>query len=144
MERIFKVKKFDELSLRELYEIVWARQEIFLMEQKIICREFDRVDYDSLHCFIEQDGQVIAYLRAYLSDDGMIHIGRVLTVEHGRGLGRELMERSYPEIRRALGDLPFTLHAQTQAEGFYKKLGFTTVSDVFMEEGIPHVTMIKN
>ncbi len=143
MEHIFKVRKFDELSLRELYEIAWARQEIFLMEQKIICREFDRVDYNSLHCFIEQDGQVVAYLRAFIAD-GMIQIGRVLTVEHGKGLGRELMERSYPEIRRALGNAPFILHAQTQAEGFYAKLGFTTVSDVFMEEGIPHVTMIKN
>ncbi len=142
MEHIFKVKKFDELSLRELYEIVWARQEIFLMEQEIICREFDRVDYDSLHCFIEKDGQVIAYLRAFIAD-GMIQIGRVLTLEHGKGFGRELMERSYPEIRRAFGDAPFILHAQTQAEGFYKKLGFATVSDVFMEEGIPHVTMIK-
>ena len=142
MEVKFIVKTFEELTTHDLYEIVRARQEIFLVEQKIICREFDGVDYDSLHCYLEQKGTVIAYLRAYLSDDGMIHIGRVLTLEHGKGLGRELMEKSYPEIRRVFGDLPFTLHAQTQAEGFYEKMGFVTVSDEFLEEGIPHVTMV--
>ncbi len=142
MNKEFKAKLFDELSAREIYEICRARTEVFLLEQRIICQDFDRVDYDSLHCFIEQDGDVVAYLRAFHSNDGMIQIGRVLSVEHRKGLGRELMERSYPEIRKALGDLPFILHAQTQAEGFYAKMGFVTVSDVFLEEGIPHVTMV--
>lgn len=143
MEKLFKAKKFDDLTARELYEIVRARTEVFLLEQRIICQDLDRVDYDSLHCFIEQGGEVVAYLRAYTEDDGMIHVGRVLTTTHGVGFGRELMELSFSEMRRHFGDAPFTLHAQTQAEGFYAKMGFMTVSDVFMEEGIPHVTMIS-
>ena len=136
----FITKKFDELSARELYEIVRARQEIFLMEQGIVCRDFDGVDYDALHCFLWEDGKVIAYMRAFLVG-GEIHLGRFLTVRHGEGLGRRLMEDSLPVLKEKFGDLPITFHAQKHAEGFYKKLGFVTVSDVFLEEGIEHVTM---
>ncbi len=137
----FKSKFFNQLTTRELYEIIRARQEIFLIEQRIICRDFDGVDLDSLHCFLEKDGRVVAYLRAYMSD-GEIHIGRVLTIRHGEGLGRRLMELSMPEIREAFCDGVISLHAQTQAEGFYAKMGFVTCSEVFLEEGIEHVRMI--
>ena len=136
----FTTKHFNELSARELYEIVRARQEIFLMEQGIVCRDFDGVDYDALHCFLWEDGKVIAYMRAFLVG-GEIHLGRFLTVRHGEGLGRRLMEDSLPVLKEKFGDLPITFHAQKHAEGFYKKLGFVTVSDVFLEEGIEHVTM---
>ena len=136
----FEAKYFNELSARELYEIVRARQEIFLMDQRIICRDFDGVDYDALHCFLWEDGKVVAYMRAFMVD-GEIHLGRFLTVRHGEGLGRRLMELSLPEVKERFGDLPISFHAQRHAEGFYKKLGFVTVSDVFLEEGIEHVEM---
>lgn len=136
-----KVIFFDELTVRELYEIVRARCEIFLLEQGIICQDFDGVDYVSLHCFLEQDGKVMAYLRAYRSEDGKIKIGRVLSITHGLGLGTRLMRESIPEIRRRMGCGAITLHAQKHAEEFYKKLGFTTTSPVFLEEGIEHVEM---
>jgi ElaA protein len=139
---IFISKFFDELTARELYEIVRARQEIFLMEQNIVCRDFDGVDYDALHCFIERDGRVCAYLRAYKSDEG-VKIGRVLTIPHGEGLGRELMESAMTKIKEAFGCEGIILHSQIQAEGFYEKLGFKRVGDVFLEEGIEHVTMTK-
>ncbi len=134
------IKHFDELTARELYEIVRARQEIFLMEQNIVCRDYDGVDLDALHCFISEGEGVVAYMRAFLAD-GEIHLGRFLTLRHGEGLGRRLMELSLPAVRERLGDLPISFHAQRHAEGFYKKLGFITVSDVFLEEGIEHVVM---
>ena len=139
-----KIKYFDELTNRELYEIVRSRIDVFLMEQKIICQDFDCVDYDSLHCFLEEDGRVVAYLRAYRLDDETVAIGRVLSLTHKTGLGSRLMRESMPEIKKRFNCKKFSLHAQTQAEGFYKKMGFSTVSDVFMEEGIPHVTMEKS
>ena len=135
-----KSKFFSELTAREVYEIVRARQEVFLMEQRIVCRDFDGVDYDALHCFMERDGRVCAYLRAYKSDEG-VKIGRVLTIPHGEGLGRELMESALPRIKEAFGADEIILHSQIQAEGFYEKLGFKRVGDVFLEEGIEHVTM---
>jgi ElaA protein len=141
---IFISKFFDELTARELYEIVRARQEIFLMEQNIVCRDFDGVDYDALHCFLWQDGKVLAYLRAYRGNDGEVHIGRVLTIPHGEGLGRSLMEFAMPRIVQHFGCERLTLHSQCHAEGFYKKLGFVRMGDVFLEEGIEHVKMRAN
>ena len=136
----FTVKHFDELSARELYEIVRARQEVFLMEQRIICRDFDGVDYDALHCFLWEGGKVVAYMRAFVSE-GEIRLGRFLTLRRGEGLGRRLMELSLPVVRNRLGCEKITIHAQRHAEGFYEKLGFKTVSEIFLEEGIEHITM---
>jgi ElaA protein len=100
------------------------------------------VDYDALHCFIERDGRVCAYLRAYKCDDG-VHMGRVLTIPHGEGLGRELMTEAMPKIKEEFKADEIILHSQIQAEGFYEKLGFKRVGDVFLEEGIEHVRMNK-
>lgn len=138
----FKAKLFNELLAREIYEIVRARQEIFLMEQRIVCRDFDGVDYDALHCFLWEEGKVVAYMRAFMDDDDEIRLGRFLTVRHGEGLGRRLMELSLPVVKASFNCDKISFHAQRHAEGFYKKLGFKTVSDVFLEEGIEHVTMI--
>jgi ElaA protein len=137
----FKVKAFDELTVRELYEIVRSRTEIFLLEQRIICQDFDGVDYRSLHCFIEDEGRVVAYLRAYTADGGAVKIGRVLSLTHGIGLGTRLLELSVPKIKEKFNCSVITLHAQEHAKGFYQKLGFTVTSPVFLEEGIPHVSM---
>ncbi len=113
------------------------------MEQRIVCRDFDGVDYDALHCFLWEDNKVVAYMRAFMQD-GEIRLGRFLTVWHGEGLGRRLMELSLPIVKASFSCDKISFHAQKHAEGFYLKLGFKTVSDVFLEEGIEHVEMIIN
>ena len=135
-----KAKFFDELTTRQLYEIVRSRTEIFLLEQKIICQDFDGVDYEALHCFLEEEGRVVAYLRAYKTEEG-VKIGRVLSLTHGKGLGSRLMAEALPLIREKFACEKIIVHAQKQAQGFYEKLGFLTVSPDYLEEGIPHVTM---
>ena len=139
----FKYRFFDELTVRELYEIVRSRTEIFLLEQNIICQDFDGVDYDSLHCFLEDDGKVIAYLRAYRAEGGAVKVGRVLSLTHGIGHGTRLMKEAMPVIYEKFGCDKIELDAQKKAEEFYKRLGFKTVSEVFMEEGLPHVKMVS-
>lgn len=134
-------KYFGELTAPELYEILKSREEIFLLEQNIICRDMDDVDYDSLHCFFYEDGRVIAYLRAYFCGDSIVKIGRVLTLRHGRGIGRELMTRSLEAIKERMKCERIIVNAQKHAEGFYGKLGFVTTSGEFLEEGVVHVTM---
>lgn len=136
----FISKRFDELTAREIYEIVRARQEIFLMEQNIVCRDFDGVDYDALHCFLWEGDKVVAYMRAFMQD-GEIRLGRFLTLRHGEGLGRRLMELSLPVITERFDCRKIGFHAQKHAEGFYLKLGFETCSEIFLEEGIEHVEM---
>ena len=135
-----KIKFFDELTTRELYEIARARTEIFLMEQRIVCQDLDRVDYDSLHCFLEEDGELLAYLRAYHTEDA-VQIGRVLSLTHGVGHGARLMKEALPEIKKRWRGERIVLHAQTHAQGFYERFGFTVTSPEFLEEGVPHVTM---
>ncbi len=137
-----KAKWFHELTAGELYEIVRSRTEIFLLEQRIICQDFDGIDYDSLHCFFENDGRVVAYLRAYSADDGSVKIGRVLSLTHGIGLGTRLMTESLPVIKEGFANKEITLHAQMHAKGFYERLGFVATSEEFLEEGIPHVAMV--
>lgn len=137
----FVVKSFPELSLVELYEIIKSRAEIFLLEQRIICQDLDDTDYSSLHCFFFDGKRVRAYLRAFSSEKDVVTIGRVLTLEHGQGLGRELMRRSVEEIKKRFECSKISIHAQKQAMEFYKKLGFSVVSGEFLEEGIVHVTM---
>lgn len=139
-----KAKWFHELTTCELYEIARSRTEIFLLEQGIVCQDLDGVDYDSLHCFFENDGRVVAYLRAYISDNGDVKIGRVLSLTHRIGLGTRLMRESLSVIADRWPGRRITLHAQIQARGFYERLGFTAVSPEFFEEGVPHITMMLN
>ncbi len=141
MKLKLKVKPFCELTTCELYEIIRARTEIFLLEQRIICQDLDGIDYDSLHCFIESEGKIMAYLRAYRVNKCTVKIGRVLSVKHGIGLGRSLMQDSIPKIKELTGCKTISLNAQKQAQGFYEKLGFAVASPEFLEENIPHVTM---
>ncbi len=136
-------KTFHKLSLDELYEIIKSRNEIFLLEQNIVCQDLDDVDKDSLHCFFINDGRVIAYLRAFSSGKEEVTIGRVLTLEHKKGLGSLLMDKSIKEIKRHFNCKKLSVHAQKQAEKFYEKMGFKTVSGEFLEEGVVHVTMEK-
>ncbi len=135
------VKSFSELSLEELYEIIKSRSEIFLLEQNIVCQDLDDVDYTSLHCFFYDGKRVTAYLRAFALDNDTVTIGRVLTLEHRKGLGSELMKKSIEEIQKRFHCKRISLHAQKQAVEFYEKLGFYITSDEFLEEGVIHITM---
>lgn len=135
------VKRFDELTTKELYEILKVRSEIFVMEQSILYQDMDNIDYDSIHCFFMDNNKVIAYLRFFYVDDEVVKIGRVLTLEHGRGLGRELLEKSIDYIKKEINCKKICMDAQKYAVGFYEKFGFKIVSDDFLEEGIIHNKM---
>lgn len=136
-------KKFEELTTTELYEILKARAEIFIMEQNINYQDMDDIDYKSMHCFIQEGDKVIAYLRAFYKseDKSVVKIGRVLTLEHGKGVGRVLLEESIPAIIEKMPCDKIYIEAQKHAIGFYEKFGFVTTSGEFLEEGIIHVAM---
>jgi len=101
----------------------------------------DDDDRKSLHCFFRNGQRVIGYLRAFQVDDKIVKIGRVLTLEHKKGLGTMLMAKSIDEIKNHFNPSTLRVHAQRQAEMFYEKQGFVTVSDEYLEEGVVHVTM---
>ena len=137
----FFAKTFNELSNTELYEILKSRYEIFTVEQKIIYQDMDDVDKDALHCFFTDDGLVVGYLRAYKGEDGKVKIGRVLSLYHGKGIGKALMKTSLPIVKEHFKSNTVALNSQSHAESFYKLFGFETISEEFIEAGVPHVKM---
>ena len=139
---MFISKKFNELSAAELYEILRARVSVFVVEQNCPYPELDGVDYDSLHIYYEDNGKVMAYMRAYVMEPGVVRMGRVLTVERGTGLGGKLLKEGIQEICEKFSPKYIYIEAQCYAIGFYQREGFVVCSDEFLEDGIPHVKMI--
>lgn len=139
----FIAKNFSELTTTELYEILRARSQIFILEQNMHCQDMDGVDYSARHFFLEQDGSVMAYLRAFYTDDSQttVRMGRVLSATHGIGLGADIMRKAIDDIRQNMKCEKIYLDSQKHAIGFYEKLGFKTVSGEFLEEGVIHVAM---
>ena len=138
---IWNVKTFDELTTRELYEILRSRAEVFIKEQGINYIDPDCVDYRSIHVFGMEDDRVAAYLRAYQDFADVVKIGRVLTLEHGRGIGTELMRYAMKKLPDKTGCRKIIMDAQKHAVSFYERLGFVVTSDEYLEEGIVHVDM---
>ena len=134
-------KTFDELTTRELYEILRVRAEVFVKEQGINWVDPDTVDYSSIHIFSMRDGRVCAYLRAYSVDDMTIKVGRILAVPHCMGIGTELMHYAVKKIKEMTGCSKIVMDAQKHAVPFYEKLGFKVTSNEYLEEGIWHVDM---
>ena len=116
----FYMKKFDELTTCELYEILKSRAEIFLLEQRIVCQDLDDVDYKSIHFYILEDKRVIAYLRAFYENDAVIKIGRVLTLNHGQGIGRELFLKVLKKLKPILSVKRYILMLRSRLLAFMK------------------------
>lgn len=138
------VKHFNELSTTELYEILKTRFEIFVTEQECIYPDLDDRDQDAFHVFCwNENNRVAACLRVFWKDEkeGIAQIGRVVTLEHGKGLGGKLLHKGVEVAVEKLNAKKIYLEAQEYAIGYYAKEGFKVVSEVFMEDGIPHVKM---
>ena len=142
----WKIKRFEELATTELYEILRVRAEVFVVEQTCIYQDLDEKDKRAYHLYCEENGKVKAYLR--ILDKGVsyseISIGRVLTTENNRrkGLAREMMEKAIDFIKKDLGENCIRISGQLYLQAFYESLGFQTVSEVYLEDDIPHVEML--
>ena len=134
-------KYFDELSLTELYEIIKARVQIFVVEQDCPYQDLDDADYRSLHIFSRNDGKITAYLRAFQKDYETVQVGRVLSLEHGKGHGGKLLHDGIKSIKEKMNPKRIYIEAQTHAIGFYEREGFNICSEEFLEDGIPHKSM---
>lgn len=138
------VKHFNELSTTELYEILKTRFEIFVTEQECIYQDLDDKDQDAIHVFCYNDaGRVAGCLRVFMRDakNGVAQIGRVVTLEHGKGIGGKILRKGVEVAKKSFNAKKIYLEAQVYAIGYYAKEGFEVVSGEFMEDGIPHVKM---
>ena len=138
------VKKFEELDVNELYEIMQARAAVFVVEQECAYQDLDGVDKEAYHVYLREDGQMVAYLRVL--DKGKrldeVSVGRVISLKRGLGLGKTLMQAGLQVAKEKFGAKVVKVGAQVQAKGFYESVGFRQVSGEYDEDGIPHIYMI--
>lgn len=137
------VKDFDSLTNNELYQILRCRAEVFGIEQEILYIDPDNLDQKSIHIFAVNEGTIAAYARVI--PPGIKYppasIGRLLTLRpfRDRGLARRIMNRA---VEIALGlSSEIRIEAQAYLKEFYLGLGFKAVSDTYILEGLPHITM---
>ena len=141
------LKKFEDLTLTELYAILHLRNEVFVVEQNCIYLDVDNLDQSAWHLMGWQDDNLIAYTRIF--PPGISYkepaIGRVVTSPKNRrsGFVKELMLQSISACEKLFGNTPITLSAQLYLKNFYTSLGFNAVSDVYLEDGIEHVKMTR-
>jgi ElaA protein len=138
-----KIKAFEELTLNELYEILKARNAVFVVEQTCPYQDIDGIDPRSVHLFFEEEGNILACLRLFVKEEGVVQVGRVLTLKRGLGLGGRLLHEAVEYAAGPMKAERMYLEAQTYAVGFYEKEGFRVISEPFDEDGIPHVKMIR-
>lgn len=142
----WKIKNFNELSTEELYKILQLRSEVFVVEQECIYQDCDKKDINAIHLFCIENGEVIATLR--ILNKGVSYdefsIGRVAVKKEYRRkqLGRKSMEMAINYIEETYGNNPIRISAQCYIKDFYKSLGFIEVSDIYLEDDIPHIEML--
>lgn len=146
MDQTLVIKKFDRLTPREVYEILRIRTAVFVVEQECPYQEVDGTDYDSLHVWLEEDKEIVAYLRIFVKDEetNTVQIGRVLSKRRGEGLGAKVLEHGLEAAKIEMGADRVFIEAQTYALDFYKKFGFEACGEEFLEDGIPHTPMMVN
>ncbi|HEM3517748.1 TPA: GNAT family N-acetyltransferase [Streptococcus suis] len=142
----WEIKSFDQLSLQELYGILTLRVDVFVVEQACPYPEVDGKDPNCLHLLGMDNGELVAYLRilpAGLSYDE-VSIGRVVIKpsHRGKGLGRPMMEQAIHFITNEWKERQIKIGAQAHLEKFYSSLGFEPVSEVYLEDDIPHLDML--
>lgn len=141
------LKIFDELSVHELYAILQLRNEVFAIEQNCVYPDMDNNDQPSHHLMAWQNNKLIAYTR--IIPPGIIYtepsIGRVVISPsiRGTGMGKKLMEKSMEETYKLYGKTPIKIGAQLYLLKFYADMGFTQTSEIYMEDGIEHIEMMK-
>jgi ElaA protein len=143
-------KTFEELTTQELYALLRLRSEVFVVEQQCVFQDMDNADQLAVHVMgydDELDNELVAYTRIFgpgIKYD-MCSIGRVVTSPRARrtGSGRRLMEHSIAVIEERFGKVPIKIGAQQYLEQFYASFGFRQSSEVYLEDGIPHIEMIR-
>ena len=140
------IKRFRELTAKELYEILRARAQVFIIEQSCLYQDVDGKDYHAHHLFMLDDDRVVGYLR--ILDRGIsydeVSIGRVMVDSQyrGNGLAENLMKSAIDFIEHSMNERKIRISAQSYLTDFYKNLGFKIESEEYLEDLIPHIEML--
>ena len=141
-------KKFSELTTNELYAILQLRSEVFVVEQDCVYQDLDFKDQQALHVIGYKDDKIVAYTRifkpGYYFENASI--GRVVVAKNERkyGFGHVIMKASIEAIQENFKVNTIKISAQTYLKKFYESHEFSKIGKEYLEDGIPHIGMLKN
>ena len=132
--------RFDGLTPQELHAVLRLRAEVFVVEQECPYLDPDDADAGAWHLMGRLDGGLVTYARWY-PEDGMTRLGRIVSspAVRGQGHGKAVVR----EALRRIGNEAVLILAQRYLERFYADLGFVTEGEPFLEDGIPHLRMVR-
>jgi ElaA protein len=144
--------RFDQLSRDQLYELLRLRSEVFVVEQACVFQDMDGLDNQAMHLLgtrvEEGDPQLVAYVRCFPAGVTFAEasIGRVVTRRSARGggLGHVLMAEAVRALQQQWGAQPIRIGAQAHLKDFYQRHGFVDVGRPYVEDGIPHLEMVRS
>lgn len=143
----WKIKRFNELSTIELYNLLQLRSEVFIVEQNCVYQDIDGKDQKALHLIGEFNSKIVAYARLFQAGDYFeeASIGRVVvgTNYRDKKWGHELMQFAIAGIEEYFNATKITISAQLYLQKFYESHGFVTTSETYLEDDIPHIEMKK-
>lgn len=141
------VKTFEEFSIDELYDVLQLRSEVFVVEQDCVYQDMDGKDRKALHVVGTINGKVVAYTRLFKAGDYFekASIGRVVVSKNERafGYGHDIIKASILAIENHYHTKDIKISAQTYLKKFYESHGFVKIGEEYLEDGIPHIAMIR-
>jgi ElaA protein len=143
---MFTIQHYQQISKDDLFDVLALRTKVFVVEQNCPYQELDANDKNAYHVYYKNKGIVVAVLRLYLAGDNQqVNIGRVAVASEFRklGLGKKMMIASLKFITDKFKNQDIFLSAQIYLTEFYQSLGFEIHGEEFLEDGIPHINMIK-
>lgn len=140
-------KTFTELTKEELYETLQLRSEVFVVEQDCVYQDIDYKDQKAMHILGFKNEKLIAYTRIFKPGDYFekASIGRVVVAKNERinKYGYQIMNASIESISTFFNETEIKISAQKYLKKFYESLGFEMIGDEYLEDGIPHIGMLK-
>jgi ElaA protein len=144
----FKIKRFNELSVTELYYLLKLRAEVFIVEQNCVYQDIDGKDEKAIHVLGYFEGNIVACTRLFAPSDYFekASIGRVVVDQNfrDRKWGINLMEFSVKAVEDIYKTSSIQIHAQAYLIKFYGLFGFKSVGEEFLEDDIPHIRMDRD
>lgn len=142
----WKIEKLDQLSPKEVHDMLKIRVDVFVVEQECAYPELDGKDPDCWHVLgQDENGNTLAVAR--IAPAGVIYeevsIGRVALdkAARGTGNGKTVMNEAIAFCRKALKAETIKIAAQLYLKKFYSELGFNQISETYPWDGIPHIDM---
>lgn len=144
----FLTKTYEQLTKEELYAVLRLRAEVFVVEQNCVYQDIDQKDQKALHVLGFSQGKLIAYARIFRPNDYFEYasIGRVIVAKNERHhkYGYRLMHIAIQSINTYFNETKIAISAQQHLKSFYTNLGFKQQKNMYLEDGIPHIYMVKN